>query len=271
MKIKKYELLDDSYYLGTKKVYKIRALRSFMAYPDICVKKGDIGGFVENEKNLSQEGICWIFEGSAVIENAGIYDMASINGNSLIAGDAKIKGHAIVKGAAIITGSSLVEDSARILDHSNIYDHAAISGDACICGHSVVKHHARVCGNAEMSGTSCIGGHSVLAGQARLGGTVSVLGQMQIAGSVCLNEGMLLGSGILLLPENFFTVTNVFPGNDIVFWKDVNENIHIEYQETEHIGLETFAKYIEQKQMEPFMKSKFKGLILYAQLYFYEK
>ena len=29
MKIKKYELLDDSYYLGTKKVYKIRALRSY--------------------------------------------------------------------------------------------------------------------------------------------------------------------------------------------------------------------------------------------------
>ena len=54
------------------------------------------------------------------------------------------------------------------------------------------------------------------------------------------------------------------------FWKDVNENIHIEYQETEHIGLETFAEYIEQKQMEPFMKSKFKGLILYAELYFME-
>ncbi len=73
-----------------------------MAYPDICVKKGDIGELRRERKKTYHRKVYVGFEGSAVIENAGIYDMASINGNSLIAGDAKIKGHAIVKGQLLL-------------------------------------------------------------------------------------------------------------------------------------------------------------------------
>ena len=48
---KKYKLTDECITLGDKKLYLIEALRDFSD-----VKKGDKGGFVENERNLSQHG-----------------------------------------------------------------------------------------------------------------------------------------------------------------------------------------------------------------------
>lgn len=42
-------------------LYRIRALRSFGT-----VKAGDIGGYIQSEANLSQEGRCWIHGDSKV-------------------------------------------------------------------------------------------------------------------------------------------------------------------------------------------------------------
>lgn len=55
-KPRKYELLksdtvDDH---GTT-LYRIRALRNFGD-----VRKGQLGGYIEAERNLSQEGSCWV-------------------------------------------------------------------------------------------------------------------------------------------------------------------------------------------------------------------
>ena len=49
---KKYELTESD----IKGFYRVKALRSFCD-----IKKGDIGGFVKNEHNLSHTGACWIF------------------------------------------------------------------------------------------------------------------------------------------------------------------------------------------------------------------
>lgn len=46
---------------------KKRALKDFGN-----VKKGDIGGFVESEDNLSQDDDCWIYDNAVVCGNARI-------------------------------------------------------------------------------------------------------------------------------------------------------------------------------------------------------
>jgi len=51
--------LDHDYIQGA---FRIEALRDFSD-----VKKGDIGGFVQSEHNLSHRGDCWIYE-DAVVE-----------------------------------------------------------------------------------------------------------------------------------------------------------------------------------------------------------
>ena len=49
---KKYELVPSD----REGLFRIKALKNFND-----VKKGDIGGYVECEKNLSQYGDCWIY------------------------------------------------------------------------------------------------------------------------------------------------------------------------------------------------------------------
>ena len=70
---KKYELTSDTAnHFGTI-LHRIRALRDFGD-----VEKGDLGGFVESEANLSNEGNCW------VSGNARVYGRAEINGTQEI-------------------------------------------------------------------------------------------------------------------------------------------------------------------------------------------
>lgn len=57
----KYRLTTESIELNGKTFYRIQALKDFSN-----VKKGSLGGFVESERNLSQEGDCWIY-GNAIV------------------------------------------------------------------------------------------------------------------------------------------------------------------------------------------------------------
>lgn len=65
METKKYELTNESITLdnGTK-LYHIRALRDFGD-----VKAGEIGGYVQGENNLSQEGNAWVYGDAEVKTN----------------------------------------------------------------------------------------------------------------------------------------------------------------------------------------------------------
>jgi hypothetical protein len=51
---------------------------------DFQVHKGGLGGFLESEKNLDQEGNCWV------------YGYARVYGNAWVFGDAKVYGKARV-------------------------------------------------------------------------------------------------------------------------------------------------------------------------------
>lgn len=64
-KEKKYKLTDERITVDGRKLYRIGALKDFS-----CIKKGDKGGFVEHEGNLSHEGDCWIYGNALVYNNA---------------------------------------------------------------------------------------------------------------------------------------------------------------------------------------------------------
>lgn len=57
----KYELTENSIKVGYMTLYQIRALKDFGD-----VKAGDLGGYIEQESNLSQDGDCWIKDGTGV-------------------------------------------------------------------------------------------------------------------------------------------------------------------------------------------------------------
>ena len=60
------------------------------------VVKGDRGGLIEKEENLSQEGDCWVFEDAQVSGNAQVYEDAFILESACVSGNAKVYGNAWV-------------------------------------------------------------------------------------------------------------------------------------------------------------------------------
>ena len=70
---RKYKLTDECITICDRKLYRIKALKDFS-----CIKKGDEGGFVESEDNLSQEDNCWILGNAKVFGNAVVRDNAMI-------------------------------------------------------------------------------------------------------------------------------------------------------------------------------------------------
>ena len=105
---KKYELLQDQTieWCG-RTLYRIRALRDFGA-----VHAGDVGGYIECERNLSQDGNAWVYD------------------------DARVSGDARVYGNARVCDNACVRDNARVCGNACVCDNALVCGDACVYGNT---------------------------------------------------------------------------------------------------------------------------------------
>lgn len=106
--MKKYELTEETNEQG---LHRIRALRDIPIYG---VKKGDLGGFVERENNLSQEGACWIADDATVKDFAGVHNDALVMGNATVMDNATVSGYAIVSGYARVNVNAEIGGSAII-------------------------------------------------------------------------------------------------------------------------------------------------------------
>ena len=69
----KFELTSETKILSGKTLFRIRATIDFCD-----VKKGDLGGFVEKEKNLAQDGDAWVCGDARVYGNARVFDNAQV-------------------------------------------------------------------------------------------------------------------------------------------------------------------------------------------------
>lgn len=130
----KYELTKEaSTYLGNR-VYRIRACKDI---PTLRIRKGDLGGYVASEKNLSQEGLCWVGNDAVVYGNATVFGDALVYNRAVISGDAVVCGNARVEGFAEVRDKALVCGNAEVLGDSLI-DHAAVvNGDAVLINDTV--------------------------------------------------------------------------------------------------------------------------------------
>lgn len=140
--------IDDYPYKGRKTtLYRIKALKnfdlSFVIYKEgsfvrKTVLDGELGGYVESEDNLSQEGSAWIFD------DARVYGKARVGGNALVFDRAKVFDDASVRGDAHVYGNAQVYQEAEAFSNARVYDYARIRG------RSKVYDQAEVYGNAQI-------------------------------------------------------------------------------------------------------------------------
>ncbi len=112
---KKYELLaGDCLRAGDRTVYRIRALRDFGD-----IKRGDLGGYIDDESSLTHSGDAWV------------QDAAQVYGE-----DATVAGNARIKGEAWVLGR--VDGDAQICDLVVIGEGAHVGGSTILCGDEIV-------------------------------------------------------------------------------------------------------------------------------------
>ena len=93
----KYELTDHTKVVNGHTLHQIKALKDFSN-----VKKDDLGGWIEDYRNLSQSGNAWIYDDAQVLDYAFVSDNASIEGHASIESDADVFSNAKVFGKAVI-------------------------------------------------------------------------------------------------------------------------------------------------------------------------
>lgn len=198
----KYIILKDNEHPDHPGTYRIKAIRSFGD-----VEEGDIGGYIQSEKNLSHSGLSWVYNDAVVKDNAIVKDDAKVMSTSVIGEDAKVYDSAVVDGKSIIEGISQIFESAFVKD-STIYNSGKVYGNAKV-DDCYFHSSARVYGNAgvnksELSGNceiydnaavyrSCINNLAKVYGNAELTGPrilvadqVKVFGDCQLTSDTCL-------------------------------------------------------------------------------------
>ena len=70
----KYKLTKNKKTIKEITLYQIEALKDFSN-----IKKGDLGGWIEKESNLSHRGDCWVYGDARVSGRARVYGDAIIN------------------------------------------------------------------------------------------------------------------------------------------------------------------------------------------------
>ncbi|MGX2949527.1 hypothetical protein ACWIUA_01280 [Ursidibacter sp. B-7004-1] len=117
-KTPKYCLTDNKIEFDNKILHQIRLLRSL---PEAQLEMGELGGFVECEENLSQEGNCWLQKGryipkvydkAKIRDNANVYGQVIVNGNADISENAAI--HASKNWKIIVTNNAKISGNAFI-------------------------------------------------------------------------------------------------------------------------------------------------------------
>jgi hypothetical protein len=124
----KYELTDEKIIVEGHTLFRIRALKDFGE----VVKAGNLGGFVESEKNLSQKDYAWVADNSCVFENARVFENAWIFEKSWVFGKVQVSGYSKVFGGARLSGNEI------------------LSGYTWVNPQAVCHTEARVYGNAQM-------------------------------------------------------------------------------------------------------------------------
>lgn len=123
MEQKKYKLTKETMCFDGVTLHRIKALKDF---GDVAAE--ELGGWVEAERNLSQEGNCWI------------------------AMEAKAYGGAEIRDNAILTCGAIA------------CENSTIGNDTLVTDESVIRGFTYLCGNVEISGESVIGGYAKLHG-----------------------------------------------------------------------------------------------------------
>lgn len=124
---KKYIITENSLFIKEtgKTLYQIQSLVNIIS-PPFIISKGDFGGYIEHEGNLSQDGECWIFPGCTASDNSRVIQDSILSDNTEISDNVLISGNSVIKEAKLsgfssvhnstVSGPFIISNNARIIN-----------------------------------------------------------------------------------------------------------------------------------------------------------
>lgn len=252
---KKFELTTKISFNG-RTLYRIRALKDFGV-----VKKGDLGGYVEKESNLSQTGNAWIYDDAKVMDNAivkddatlhhnaEVYDKAIVSGSASINENAILRDKATVSDKAILYGNVILVDDAKIYDKARLYDYVLVSGNAQVYDNARCYGFAKIeddtqvfndaiIDNAVISGSACVFDKATVKNNATISGHVNLYGNITVLGQAYLTSD----DDVMLRSNDDYMVIKHWENNDMITYIKPSDHWHSPAfsSSTEH--LKSYAK-----------------------------
>lgn len=139
---KKYEITNEEHF-NSPFLHRIKALKSFGD-----VEEGDIGGYIEDEGNLSQEGNSWVYDNACVMWGAKVSGDAAVRNNAIVANNSMVSDNAVVCGEPHIYDSQ-ISGNAAVYDEATVYK-SEISGSSKVHGDAYIENR-HVSGSTEIS------------------------------------------------------------------------------------------------------------------------
>lgn len=252
---KKYRLTDETIMYGDRTLHRIEALYDFND-----VEKGDKGGFIESEANLSHESYCWVYDDAKVFGNACVYELARVFNKAEVSGDAKVHGCAIIENRAIVGRKAEIYDSASVSEcavvvgYAKVYGCSAIVGNACIKDNSVVYGTACIKGFVNVMGKARIHGYVMVKDCVTIGGNSHILGRGEIGGYADIRDAIVSDIDDYIVFKNWWSSGRYFTwtkSNNMwsvgCFYGTGEELIDKAYKDSEISGreYERIVRYVE--------------------------
>lgn len=252
---KKFELTTRISFNG-RTLYRIRALKDFGV-----VKKGDLGGYVEKEENLSQKGNSWIFDDAKVMDNAivkedatlhhsaEVYDNAIISGSASINENATLRDKATVSDKAILYGNVILVDGAKIYGKARLYDYVLVSGNAQVfdnarCyGFAKIEDNTQVFNdaiidNAVISGSACVFDKATVKNNSTVSGHVNLYGNITVLGQAYMDSD----DDVTLRSNDDYMVLKHWSNNDMITYIKPSDHWHSPAFSSSTKNLKSYAK-----------------------------
>lgn len=121
------------------KLYRIQTLKTFTKLGKYgpVIHVGELGGYVETEDNLSQQGSCWIFDKAKIKDGGRVLDDAYVYDNAMVSRNAIVRGRSVMRGYCFVTNQSVIIDST-------------LEGNVIVTGHSIVHSGSYLYGEIEV-------------------------------------------------------------------------------------------------------------------------
>jgi len=221
---KKFELTEETQiFFKDVTLHRIRALRDFSD-----VKKGDLGGWIQKEKNLSHEGDCWIYDNAIVmndarvLHNARMYDNARMSDNSRMLDNTKMFGNSRMFDNAQMRGNALIRKNATMYDDSELFGNAEMCGDSRMFKASIMGENAKISGYVKIYGNAKIYAPIELSGKVFIWSNATIINSQDIISFSPV--GLECATLTVYKALDGLEVThNDFHGTDVEFLKAISE------------------------------------------------